>query len=130
MIIEVPFIPPTINTAYGRNKQGRRYLSEAGKQYKSIVKARCFKWRSHVIQVPYELEIEIHKPWYTKKGTIRKEDISNRIKIAEDALMEGLGLDDCFIFKVSAKKVESTLLRTVFSLSPMAPLPLAESPEC
>lgn len=116
MIISVNFIPPTINTAYGRNRSGRRYLSAAGKQFKSAVKLHCLKIKESLEECPYRLVIEVHKPWYTKQGKVCRNDISNRIKIAEDALMEALGLDDRFIFEITAKKIDSENLKTVFSL--------------
>lgn len=119
MIIEIGLIPPTINTAYGRNRQGRRYLSDAGKHFKSIVKAKCIRFKNTLEERPYSLKIEIYKPWLTKQGKVAKSDISNRIKLAEDALMEGLGIDDRFIFSITAVKVESENLKTVFSLEPL-----------
>ena len=46
-----------------------------------------------------------HDMMYTKDGRVKRMDVSNLIKSAEDAIMDLIGLDDKFVFKVTCEKV-------------------------
>lgn len=48
-----------------------------------------------------------HNRWMTLKNTIRKNDVTNRIKILEDAVFEALGLDDSQVWHCAVFKHES-----------------------
>lgn len=50
--------------------------------------------------------IEYVRPdWLTKKGEMRKVDVSNYIKLCEDVVFEHLGEDDRSVCIVQAEKV-------------------------
>ena len=53
------------------------------------------------------LVINLHRSrLHTKDGRIKRLDVSNRIKILEDALANWLGFDDSQVWHVSATKKE------------------------
>lgn len=66
----------------------------------------------------YSLSIEFHSPvWRNKDGSVKKRDASNLIKIAEDAFIEAIGIDDSRFWEVSVKKVFSKDTFTTYYLS-------------
>jgi Holliday junction resolvase RusA-like endonuclease len=64
----------------------------------------------------YELNVEIHLNAYTKAGSVRRVDLTNRIKFLEDCVREALGIDDRQIFRVIMNKHHSDVQRTVVTL--------------
>ena len=46
--------------------------------------------------------------WYTKKGKVRKVDLSNLEKVVVDAICEKVGIDDSFVWKVEKRKEQGT----------------------
>jgi Holliday junction resolvase RusA-like endonuclease len=53
--------------------------------------------------------------WMTLKKTIKKNDVTNRIKTLEDAVFEALGIDDsqvwsCLVFKGETLKTNETVV--------------------
>ena len=120
LTIEVLSVPPTINTAYSRGSHGKRFLSKAGKKFKSEVEIAAKMYKGTLGRSLYRLTIIVQYKWLTKDGNVMKRDISNRIKIAEDGLAKALGVDDAVFFDVRALKSHSeTDQRTVFYLEPI-----------
>lgn len=111
-------LPPTINHCYKVNRWGGRRLSKDGVDFKRIV---AFKIKADGVKFAgsdkLSLEMELHSPkWLTKKGLIARADVSNLIKISEDALMEALGLDDKNVFELRVLKVPSPKSMIIYRL--------------
>ena len=69
---------------------------------------------------PLRLEIEVYRPdWYNKDLTIKKADISNRIKTLEDSVFKHLGADDSLVWEINAKKMDSNIFKTVMRIYEM-----------
>lgn len=87
-------VPPTLNNAYPTNpKTGRRFPSKAATKFKKdagwIAKqaAVAADWEAGLLRLGMALLIVFPE-------TVRRRDISNRIKLCEDAIAEALGFDD------------------------------------
>ena len=85
----------------------RRFMNPKAKKFKedciNIISPTKERFRAALglQKKQIKLEVEIYSTrWFTKAGTIRKNDISNKIKITEDALFEALGLDDSQVFDI------------------------------
>lgn len=112
-------MPMTVNKAYV-NIKGRRALSKEGKIYKNSVTSLVAKELSLcdgvfdslvVPDEPLELEIKLffshtqNKGWPSKaKSRYKRVDVSNRVKLLEDALFKALGVDDSAIFSLTISK--------------------------
>lgn len=115
IIIEVTSIPPTVNHAYGVTGKGWWYVKKQGKAFKKETAFATKHMKGMINPDLYKLTIICEKPWIFKNGKIKRDDISNRIKIAEDALAEGLGIDDKCFLEVRACKLHSDFVeRTLF----------------
>lgn len=55
--------------------------------------------------------------WFTKAGKLRKNDITNRIKIFEDVVMDTLGIDDSCNFTFEIHKVVCKNTKTVCKIT-------------
>ena len=121
-------IPPTTNSAYVSIKGGRRKLSTVGKVFKQQVKdsvARLFDLPGldGLTNKPLELEITLYMPvinkgWSTGKAKFRykRVDVSNRVKLLEDALCEALSIDDAQIVGLTIEKRDSLTTGTLVTL--------------
>jgi Holliday junction resolvase RusA-like endonuclease len=116
--IHIPTVPISSNQAYA-NVRGRRTLTKKGKAYKNETKAYIARNFPEALKffkpnVPYVLLIEFtfhgrdvlySKEWPDgrAKNRYKKLDVSNRVKLFEDALADATGLDDSqnFIVVVS-----------------------------
>ena len=110
--------PPTSNTIYV--ERDRRRASDSLKNYKMSIQAYALIHREIIYKVKQylhdkinnkDLVLSVHRFFfyrtedlYTKKGTIKKNDVTNRIKCTDDALTDILGLDDRLIWEGSEKK--------------------------
>lgn len=109
--IELKFntFPPTLNTLYS-NSGNRRHLSKKGKAFKQYIKLAIYSKRvdaSIFKEKPLRLTLIFSHKWFTNGGNIKKADLTNRIKVAEDAIFEALGLEDSQVFECICYK-EST----------------------
>jgi Holliday junction resolvase RusA-like endonuclease len=109
-------LPPSANHAYFNLPRGGRTLSKEGKGYKTETSA--FLIRHHQADIrnikknwPYGLAIKLtfkdmyNETWPGKAATrYKKIDVSNRIKLLEDAVVDSLGIDDSQILAVLAVK--------------------------
>jgi Holliday junction resolvase RusA-like endonuclease len=115
MKIESIPMPPSVNAIYftrGKN----RVLTTLGKTYKEDVKAIIIQHIMSTQQVeefkniPMILHLtfyfsQIENKNYQKSGNrFKRIDVSNRIKILEDAISETIGVDDCQFLCVIAEK--------------------------
>ena len=129
-------IPPSVNNIYFTRGRMRR-LTKAGQQFKNswvsnyggadIVEFMGFEpdenTEYELIMVFYlERDKLYNKSFGKRKGTkkVKKMDVSNLIKLTEDAISELLGIPDQNNFSVSAhKRVAETSERVVAILKPL-----------
>lgn len=118
--ISLPGLPPSANQAYFNLPRGGRTLSKAGKGYKTETSANII--RNHQSSIrdikknwPYGLAIKLtlehlyNDTWPEKAANrYKKVDVSNRIKLLEDALVDSLGIDDSQMIMVLAYKQVGT----------------------
>lgn len=118
----IPMMPPSVNDCYKRNRWGGMRLSKDGVDFKRIVSYKVKRDGINFHPVDkMRLTIEFHSPyWMTKKGTIAKKDVSNNIKVCEDALMEALGLDDKNNFELHIYKIPSEKTMVIYTLEELS----------
>lgn len=107
LTLTVP-IPPSLNNAYTNGRgHGRRVLTGEGRDYKDAV-ASILLYKA---QPSNGFETAIGRPgarigltfrlWFP---TRRRRDISNCVKLIEDALAETIGFDDCAVDRVLVER--------------------------
>ena len=116
--------PVSINKAYTVFR-GEKKLTKAGKAFKDAlsqaVSRATFEWkRAHQTTYQEGGKAELHitlffpdlynKTW-TKGGKVKtrykKKDASNYLKLIEDAVSDGSGIDDCFNLDLHIRKRHS-----------------------
>lgn len=114
--ISMTGLPPSANHAYFNLPRGGRVLSKEGKGYKTSVSS--FVTQHHQKDIrdvkknwPYGLAIKLtfkdlyNETWPGKAANrYKKVDVSNRIKLLEDALVDSLGIDDSQMIAVLVMK--------------------------
>lgn len=110
-----PELPPSSNRIYFTRPGGGRGLSTDAKAYKTR-----FIWALARAQVAlpaappsttYALQLyllihNLRTKSKTAKHPFRQLDADNRIKLVQDALTEGLGIDDRAVWSVNSSKIE------------------------
>lgn len=136
--LELPGIPPSVNNAYTNNPKrrlpngqmvgGGRKLTTEGKNYLTTTKATLAqKFRKELVflkpNIPYLVVVRmffetIENAGYPKKTDTRYKtfDITNRIKLLEDALKDAGGFDDSQTLMFLTHKVQGLPERTVIWL--------------
>jgi len=100
-------MPPTTNLAY-INVRGRgRVLSSEARAFKDAASWAAYKARKgsdwkYVKGTRLSLSLELH---FARGG---KRDLSNRVKLLEDALAEALGFDDSAIDRLEIVRASSS----------------------
>lgn len=89
--------PISVNHAYSTNRQGRRFLSDKGKQFKEEI-----GWLAAQESDWYENDVTVELHFYF--GDKRKRDIDNGIKISLDALTGVMFGDDSQITELHVFK--------------------------
>lgn len=90
-------LPPTVNHVYPTGKHGKRFKSKAGKDFSWLV---MFAARQRAVTAE-RVKITLTFTFDNK----RKQDISNRIKVVEDALVEcGIIPDDSNVWDLHVMK--------------------------
>ncbi len=95
-------IPPSVNSLYATVK-GRRVLSKAGREYKDSVGRQIMAENGaqrFTVASGDRLALTIRLYFPDKRRT----DISNRIKVLEDALSEVLHFDDCCVDRLLVER--------------------------
>jgi Holliday junction resolvase RusA-like endonuclease len=111
-------LPPSVNKIYRSIGKGRRALTAEGKAYKrkvidALIPELCtcppFKENEPLhLSITLHLKALLNKGWPKKtKKRYKRIDVSNRIKLLEDALFECLGVDDCNVISLKINKVQS-----------------------
>ena len=113
MEIKIPFKTPTINHLYwhkGNMKILTKEARDLREEIKDIIQGVIIENDKRVFDIigdkKLKVEIEIHENWLTKKGDIKKKDISNREKFLIDSVFKALDIDDKFIFEHIMKKIQ------------------------
>lgn len=97
----------SVNEAYSNVPGVGRVASAALKRFKAAGKDDLRHARLHYPprEQPHRLTIVHHGNWHTLEGKPRKRDVSNYVKALEDVLCEWLGMDDRWVYEISARKV-------------------------
>lgn len=113
-VIEYPAIPPSSNNCYSTNRFGQRFLKKEGKAFKERVTHHVVSTYGHEIArlgkepmlhvsfLYYLPKEDLVNSTYGQKGGAKNKykgsDVSNRVKLFEDAVFEALGLNDSLRF--------------------------------
>lgn len=119
---------PSVNHLYGTNRQGIRYMSKEAKmlkhQIKEMTKEQAKKqgydldiWKYRLLRV----HTKIHESWWTLKNTVKKKDIANREKFLIDSIMDGLGLEDSYVWEHILTKVDDDAEKAIVTISYYSP---------
>lgn len=101
-------IPPSLNNAYTNGRgHGRRVLTKQGRDYKGTI-AQLLLTRAEPLN---GFELAIGRPerrvglsFRLYFRTRQRRDISNCVKLIEDALAEQLGFDDCAVDRLIVER--------------------------
>jgi Holliday junction resolvase RusA-like endonuclease len=128
--IALPGLPPSTNKLYENFRGGRR-LSTEGKRYKHKIATYIaqefpvlapFK-NSDAFSLKIRLEFDIFVRTKGAKSCYKRFDVSNRIKVLEDAICESFGIDDCQVLTLEIKKCPTKgPERTVVMLRKLPPV--------
>jgi Holliday junction resolvase RusA-like endonuclease len=117
--LHIPSVPLSVNHLYVRTKGGGRALSAAGKKYKAETKTHLTRTYPNELRqlktnVPWMLfahmtfadeSLLLNKGYPTStENRYKKFDVSNRVKLLEDALAEATAVDDSHHWTVIARK--------------------------
>ncbi len=109
MEIKIPFKTPTINHLYW-HKGNMKIITKEGREIRGKIYDIIINL--HMNTTSYEdkklsIKVEIFENWLTKKGLVKRADISNREKFLVDSIFTALGLEDKFIFEHKMIKKQS-----------------------
>ncbi len=124
--VSLPFLPPSVNRLFltvKDNQTGRTKRVLTQKARKVREKIAFFVQGQLSTQELYELHLQIEFPVFTKAGTIRKLDLTNRVKFLEDCVSSCLGIDDRQFFRVVLHKVQAEQERTLIRILPYSDFP-------
>jgi Holliday junction resolvase RusA-like endonuclease len=108
-------MPPSVNKLY-YVRNGRKALSSEGRALKEQMRATITLACASAPAIPENTPLALHLTfffpvlenagWSQKKSKARykKVDVSNRVKLVEDAISEALGIDDSVFFTVHLSK--------------------------
>ena len=121
--LRLPFLPPSVNKLFTtvRDPQTgviKRVLTQQARRIRRLVMAMIDRELNPAGL--YELQIDIYLPCFTKKGAVRKVDVSNRVKFIEDCVCSALGIDDSHIFRVVLNKRDAADELTLIEIRPLA----------
>lgn len=94
--------PPSANRLW-RNGRGRVYTDTAAKAFKASVYAACLQSGITRVRFPEGQPVRLTLTWYRQR---KAGDLSNRIKIVEDALNGLLWADDKQICELHVTRVD------------------------
>lgn len=134
--LSVPSIPPSLNNVYmdlpprrgpgGKLIHGGRAMTEEGKKYKKDTTAWLSRHYPTALaslkkDVAYNVYVRFYFPAIENKGWPEKAetrykriDVTNRLKVFEDALKDAAGIDDAQHLAFLGHKVEGDPLTEVF----------------
>lgn len=91
--------PPSANRYWRQGKNGRVYVSPEAESYKNEVFWLCVKQSLHPFDGDVKLTLDFYRP--RKSG-----DLSNRIKVLEDALQNNAYHDDKQVVEIHARRFD------------------------
>jgi len=107
---KLPFKTPTINHLYW-HKGNIKIMKTEAKELRNKIIEICNKKignkKDFMNDNKLKVNTEIYEDWYTKKGLVKKKDLSNREKFLVDSIFKAIDLDDKFIFEHTMKKIQS-----------------------
>ncbi|WP_019585239.1 RusA family crossover junction endodeoxyribonuclease [Deinococcus apachensis] len=96
----------SLNNVYFNRRGGRgRVLTPEGQAFKQHVAYHVGRARPNVPPGPLALTAHLYGRWSTKNGDPRRRDLSNAIKVLEDAVFDALQLDDCRVRALNARAI-------------------------
>lgn len=131
LLVEVSGHPESVNRLW-RSGNGRVYKSSQATIWDSMAQITIRKEAKRLYGLfnlsvlsgyPIRLDLDFYRDtWHcktkNKKHLIVRPDVSNLIKVAEDAITRALGLEDSAVVELVVRKVEMRgPIRTVFRLS-------------
>jgi Holliday junction resolvase RusA-like endonuclease len=126
--VKIEIKPLSLNQLYPSNRQGRRFLSKQGAQYKELIQqavklnSRYFPEKGY--SLPLEFTYIVCGPFLTKSGTISKTagDLDNFCKPLLDSVCQELEINDSCVFKITAEKRIANDWAIEFYLNPVLPI--------
>jgi Holliday junction resolvase RusA-like endonuclease len=114
--LTLPFLPPSVNKLFTtvRDPESgviKRVLTQKARRIRRLITAMISTELNP--NCLYELQVDVHMPCFTKKGDVRKADLTNRVKFLEDCVCTALGIDDSRVFRVVLTKHDSETEMTV-----------------
>jgi len=113
LIISIDAHALPLNRLYPSNRQGIRFLSKEGSNYKQLVKTATtmayleqgFTFNPETQYISTEFFFYTPK-LLTKQGKISKSkpDSSNCVKALEDGIFQTLGIDDCYNLDITVQQ--------------------------
>lgn len=92
----------SLNNAYSTNKQGRRFLTQIGRNYKDEI-GWAARWARKSSQDMFKAPIRVEMVFYLKSR--HRIDIDNLMKLPIDAMTGICWKDDSEIVEIFGKKV-------------------------
>ncbi len=126
-------VPLSINHIYSQNKSGRRFLTKEAKSFKHFIKYTLLANYTKD-EIPKYTNMSLHISLFLfredlicKNGKIRKMDISNSIKLIEDAFFDFLNnfsdnFDDSKVNELCIRR--KIVMKNRAILFKVSPLPL------
>jgi Holliday junction resolvase RusA-like endonuclease len=119
-VFHLPFGAPSTNGAYTNHPKLGRILTRKGRDFLNethlALTAQMLyeRWPSAPTDLPLRVTYVFHMTGLITKGwpkqaqnRYKRVDLSNRIKLVEDAVMRALGCDDAQVFELHLRKVPS-----------------------
>lgn len=99
LTLELPY-PPSINSYYGTNKFGSKYIKEKGRAYRNTVVNSLSEYNLQTLSSSLSVEISVFPP------DLRKRDLDNILKCLLDSLTHsGVYVDDSLIDILIVKRM-------------------------
>lgn len=122
--ITIPFKTISVNHLYGLGRFGQKYLKPEAKKIreeifeilKSVNINKTEQLKLLNTEIKLSVSVEIYEDWYTKKGLIKRKDVTNREKFLIDSVFEQLEIDDRRIFEYRTKKIQSEEEKAVIKI--------------
>ncbi len=104
----------TVNQAYMRIN-GKTWLKQDARDIRAQI--LCYI-KDNEIKIDHDEEklhvsLSFEEDWWYKNGNMAKSDIDNRLKFLIDSIFTGLEIDDKFIWKLEAEKLQSETVEGV-----------------
>lgn len=121
--IVLPFLPPSVNKLFStvRDKHTgalKRVLTAHARRVRRLILALV-----HGSADPdrlYEFDVTVRLQAFCRDGSVRKVDLTNRVKFLEDCVCSALGIDDSRIFRVTLAKLHGSDEQTTIELRPLS----------